>query len=1333
MDGDLEMKDAGDLSDVDSLASTAPSETKSEYEVEEVLAERMGVDGEKEYLLKWEGYSIQRASWEPPECFLSMQEVLKAYQAKCRRIKAGAESPFDIAAWEKAMDDHERETERRKEARRQKRAARAKAAQKSRSSQSKSQAHASAESRDSSPDVPLREVSRESSPDVPLIKLPASVHKSRPRAGSDASTLFVPAGPGGAVIQSQISESQQPSQLTTAPALSKSADTTASSSAVHVTSKSSNPSLGSQGATKPDNTLLSRPSSGTGNLVQETTDDHKRPDSPEFRTNTAVTTVQASSSIRKATSVSAKSTPTEPALGPLYAAFASNKSGSRGPDISQVNLKKPSEFPARTAAGVPVPFAKMTTSNLSRRGSQGVTKASPTVPPLARSSSLQTPETSSNTTKQPPGPSNSGARPFRGDTYKPSESRRSPSQRSTYRRKSPESRPRSSPSSPRLRSRSPVPRSRSPTRRQRSPMTRRHSPESRRVYDSFRPSTNGCPFVTVTRPKGSSPVRSLSTPSSLSVLPSSQNESGPERESPASESAAQTHTSAPDSSRDQQPDMSVKAQIGRMPVGKPGLGARFFHSTYFANPGEILAHIYFGPERHFIGPVRLCGLTSEERAELLVAKDARGRSKKLEMWFRDLCTRDQYETLCKVESDAGGSNRVIRTCWMEGFTDSNPEIFHMSELLLHEKVVGIYYPPGLNGYAWIAYSPKLPDFKQLDRGYPEIDPGVPIHLAVRTPLPPIEALKSVPLRETKQPALQPPLEKTIVPYNKSSSAVVGMGPSSTAIAQRTVTESNISKKREHSHNQTSLHSPLQSPMEASTMSRPLDGQLAAQCQIIEPIAPTRSVNVSADPRLKRLSSLSVRTQHLLVEAPSAHSAGAGATIGQGENQNAGDVQMGITTHSTVMTKPGISPTLLAMVHPAASAPQSSDSKAILSAYFERDLKISFKELSRVNEKHDGSPADIFYLHMPKNEVDKKDHLLLKGLLEMNGSMVWGDWAKFVKNTKCGVVLFHESFGKFHTLRPHIRNVQSIPSIAFWSYRMSRPLDHPDQRSRPPGTFFQRIFIRGGVYLLTEDILDDLKSAIVVFKAFQHFQRKDPGLWKVACWPNLMESLEQMTDDPHRSPDELRLLEILEYVIKTSCTVDEQFFRADSLDPKNLNGASNNILSLPVVGYGDPLRRASSDSPRDLSPAQRKADHLAEYFAGWALENAARFRKAYVITNCKSEALIKRWGCWGHINVFSVESFLEKYKVPNVDDEVERLRNQMIKSSKSGRSSHLTMATGRSSGDMSSPSHTPQTPHTAGILTPRESRPDASTSTHTNSGVWRPPPPQNGQGHSTPYR
>ena len=876
MDGDLEMKDAGDLSDVDSLASTAPSETKSEYEVEEVLAERMGVDGEKEYLLKWEGYSIQRASWEPPECFLSMQEVLKAYQAKCRRIKAGAESPFDIAAWEKAMDDHERETERRKEARRQKRAARAKAAQKSRSSQSKSQAHASAESRDSSPDVPLREVSRESSPDVPLIKLPASVHKSRPRAGSDASTLFVPAG--------------------------------------------------------------------TGNLVQETTDHHKRPDSPEFRTNTAVTTVQASSSIRKATSVSAKSTPTEPALGPLYAAFASNKSGSCGPDISQVNLKKPSEFPARTAAGVPVPFAKMTTSNLSRRGSQGVTKASPTVPPLARSSSLQNPETSSNTTKQPPGPSNSGARPFRGDTYKPSESRRSPSQRSTYRRKSPESRPRSS------------------------------------------------------------PVRSLSTPSSLSVLPSSQNESGPERESPTSESAAQTHTSAPDSSRDQQPDMSVKAQIGRMPVGKPGLGARFFHSTYFANPGEILAHIYFGPEKHFIGPVRLCGLTSEERAELLVAKDARGRSKKLEMWFRDLCTRDQYETLCKVESDAGGSNRVIRTCWMEGFTDSNPEIFHMSELLLHEKVVGIYYPPGLNGYAWIAYSPKLPDFKQLDRGYPEIDPGVPIHLAVRTPLPPIEALKSVPLRETKQPALQPPLEKTIIPYNKSSSAVVGMGPSSTAIAQRTVTESNISKKREHSHNQTSLHSPLQSPMEASTMSRPLDGQLAAQCQIIEPIAPTRSVNVSADPRLKRLSSLSVRTQHLPVEAPSAHSAGAGATIGQGENQNAGDVQMGITTHSTVMTKPGISPTLLAMVHPAASAPQSSDSKAILSAYFERDLKISFKELSRVNEKHDGSPADIFYLHMPKNEVDKKDHLLLKGLLEMNGSMVWGDWAKFVKNTKCGVVL-----------------------------------------------------------------------------------------------------------------------------------------------------------------------------------------------------------------------------------------------------------------------------------------------------------------------------------------
>lgn len=72
---------------------------------------------------------------------------------------------------------------------------------------------------------------------------------------------------------------------------------------------------------------------------------------------------------------------------------------------------------------------------------------------------------------------------------------------------------------------------------------------------------------------------------------------------------------------------------------------------------------------------------------------------------------------------------------MEGFEDTNPALFYMTEELRERNVVAIYRPEKARGNVWLAYSRRTPA-------------GVPIYLAVRPPLAPITALKP---REREEP------------------------------------------------------------------------------------------------------------------------------------------------------------------------------------------------------------------------------------------------------------------------------------------------------------------------------------------------------------------------------------------------------------------------------------------------------------------------------------------------------------------------------------------------------------------------------------------------------
>jgi Chromo (CHRromatin Organisation MOdifier) domain len=113
-----------DTSDDDSISttSTAPSDYNEDYAVEKILAERYSktLEGEKEYLVKWEGYEEHRNSWEPRENFHD-PETLLTWEASKARQEQGLEPYYDIDALEALIERIANEKKDRQQRRRAKR------------------------------------------------------------------------------------------------------------------------------------------------------------------------------------------------------------------------------------------------------------------------------------------------------------------------------------------------------------------------------------------------------------------------------------------------------------------------------------------------------------------------------------------------------------------------------------------------------------------------------------------------------------------------------------------------------------------------------------------------------------------------------------------------------------------------------------------------------------------------------------------------------------------------------------------------------------------------------------------------------------------------------------------------------------------------------------------------------------------------------------------------------------------------------------------------------------------------------------------------------------
>ena len=103
-------------SDSISINSTAISELEDQYQVEQILDEVIGENGNCLYLVKWEGYPVEETTWEPKESFLQNHSLQK-WQERKKRIQHGIEEKFDTEELDKMKarlaEDKEQRRQRR--------------------------------------------------------------------------------------------------------------------------------------------------------------------------------------------------------------------------------------------------------------------------------------------------------------------------------------------------------------------------------------------------------------------------------------------------------------------------------------------------------------------------------------------------------------------------------------------------------------------------------------------------------------------------------------------------------------------------------------------------------------------------------------------------------------------------------------------------------------------------------------------------------------------------------------------------------------------------------------------------------------------------------------------------------------------------------------------------------------------------------------------------------------------------------------------------------------------------------------------------------------------
>ncbi|CAG8161091.1 unnamed protein product [Penicillium nalgiovense] len=1213
-----DVPDQNEIDDADSLASTAASEAEAEYLVNDIHAERrfyVEPDSEDDegvfitqYLVEWAGYSMDRCSWEPREMFTS-EETLDAWEEKKKQIAKGKVKPrFNLKSWEKRMALLEKKTKKRKEDRRRKREQRAR--QKS---------------------LPQAESSRLANSDMIDAHEPEAgiaSHRAPRRLSVDSTTsaLFVPA------------ETPPPSKTVNRQYLQQIAPPRSATSSTQT--PRSEP-LGSTTLIAQAETTPGKPNSRLSQLAKRLNVKHKPPARP------------------KSPPQAAKPTLSSFGAGPgTNRAYRENKWSERAPDLSQMELMKPSEFPPRTniRATTSVVGPSVTSPKSPKAANQAASEnsvsltgplkagqtndkvttqpqkpvvlapSSVTAPPESRSSklgstiSISSPATQSltnltqpvdsvdstistfsplgeapltnpgrstsaltapssaqanidtstgpsastrtvfppvvlsgahaeATSKKPAGPSDSltalsPAIPTRpcamANLERPTENRGSQDSRETVRRYDtyrPESayKPvRANTYRPSELSRRPSPtRWSPPSRRSRSPSPSRPSRSSHRdmggSYVPRSPSPSHYPLASRT----SNSMGLDGNPSNAQAFVPTEPRAGP----PA------------------QPSLSMAAQIASMPVRTTWARGCIKIGNYWCNKalGEVLVHMFIGPDKRPLGAFRLCGIRPAVRQCLIFAKNR--KTHQVELWFKHICTVREYRRLC----ESGTENSVRSTGWVEGFSDTNENLFHLAEDLRKDDLVAIHYPEeqskGPAPVVWLAWSRGSQEFNFPQ--HDEVPPGIPLFVAVRTMLAPVEDLAaSRPSQPSERPhSLLPDTSLSLRVEPPSAGDGIGSGSSA---------------RLSNFHHDTRISGSLQSR-----------GTVApAPAQILPPANELKDNSICANPQLQ---------DNLATQV-------------------------------------------------AQAAAQALDE-------YMKAHKISVEELATIEEGGKLPKTHMFYLHFPRgNKEVEMDLQLLQELLKYHDKIIFTSdspegWAKFVHSSRQGVAIFHESFAGYDTLQPPLNSVLPTNSFNFWIVRIQGPLELVDPRYCSPGDHGLRIFPYGGVILLTEDMLSDLKGVAVTLQWIRNINKYKRKTWTLMLPPGILEWIERRLSDKKHSQDHGLLLLIQMLVIKNNATdAGTGLFDEASL---HLNSKSN-VIAPSLNEYGT---RTEHHDLKIKDKLERDADHLIEFFAGWSIINIPRFRNFIAVTSF-GISTGTRWDKWGHMTVMrgGFGHFFKRFKI-----------------------------------------------------------------------------------------
>ncbi|PLB45263.1 hypothetical protein P170DRAFT_467809 [Aspergillus steynii IBT 23096] len=286
-------------------------------------------------------------------------------------------------------------------------------------------------------------------------------------------------------------------------------------------------------------------------------------------------------------------------------------------------------------------------------------------------------------------------------------------------------------------------------------------------------------------------------------------------------------------------------------------------------------------------------------------------------------------------------------------------------------------------------------------------------------------------------------------------------------------------------------------------------------------------------------------------------------------------------------------------------------------WFKRQYGVTFSMLL------DSKQTAGFYVMYPGHfgQVDAQSDAqceILMAFLQKHTTQTYSsrqskDWETFTLMER-GVALFHENFVDFDTL-PSLSSLLR-KDITFWSFSLQAPHDYAGHPAH-----FHRIFPQGNVFLLTEDAMLARPERTAAFLAWfrDNLKKKFPGTWKLMVRPNILEWVLKQFDKQH--PSKRGIWIVIHQLIM------ELGLSANADVSPEVDIVENAVISPNLPSYGSSVNDQRPNNASGLTEETRRADRLAEFFAGWALVQRHQYRRFFLISGIEP---LDRWKRWKHV-------------------------------------------------------------------------------------------------------